>query len=323
LNVSYCINSGEFFLSNQIIMKRKIHIQSIVLLTIFFFGLLSCTNYEKRKVDVDFSDTITLKSSNSGDSLSPVYIAIASMTSPRETFNYYHDLIDFISKKVGHPIYFKQKKTYEEVNQLLETGEVDFAFICSGAYIEEARHKHVRLLVAPVINEQTYYQAYIITQKDSPVNSFNELEGHSFAYTDPLSNTGYLYPRKHLYNIGTNENLFFSKTIFTNGHDISIQMVNRGIIDASSVHGLIFDYISSVYPERVENIKIIEKSELFGMPPVVTPLSLKDKCFKTYQDIFLSIHEDSVGMEILNKLKIEKFVMVKDSIYDNVRRLKI
>ncbi|RLD53925.1 MAG: phosphate/phosphite/phosphonate ABC transporter substrate-binding protein [Bacteroidetes bacterium] len=304
-------------------MMQKTRIQSVVLSTFLFFGLLSCTNYEKRKVNVDFSDTIIQKPNSIGDSLSPIYIAIASMTSPRETFNYYHDLIDFISKKVGRPIYFKQKKTYKEVNELLETGEVDFAFICSGAYIEEAKHKHVKLLVAPVINEQTYYQAYIIAQKNSAINSFNELEGHSFAYTDPLSNTGYLYPRKHLFNLVTNENIFFSKTIFTNGHDISIQMVNRGIIDASSVHGLIFDYIASVYPERVENIKIIEKSELFGMPPVVTPIDLDNKYFKRYRDIFLSIHEDSVGMEILNKLKIEKFVLVKDSIYDNVRRLKI
>jgi len=304
-------------------MKLMKSFQFLALSTFLISGLMSCTNYEQQKVEVDFSDTISAKSNIVGDSLSPVYIAIASMTSPRETFNYYHDLINYISKKVGHPIYFKQKKTYEEVNELLETGEVDFAFICSGAYIEEARHKHVRLLVAPVINEQTYYQAYIITQKNSNVNSFEELEGHSFAYTDPLSNTGYLYPRKHLYNLGTNENIFFSKTIFTNGHDISIQMVNRGIIDASSVHGLIFDYISSVYPERVDNIKIIEKSALFGMPPVVTPLTLKDKCFKRYKDIFLSIHEDSAGMEILSKLKIEKFVTVNDTIYDNVRKLKI
>lgn len=302
---------------------QKIHIQTIVFSTFIFFCLLSCTNFDKRKVNVDFSDTISLKPNTSSDSLSPVYIAIASMTSPRETFNYYHDLIDFISKKVGHPIYFKQKKTYEEVNELLETGEVDFAFICSGAYIEEAKNKHVRLMVAPVINGQTYYQAYIIAQKNSAINSFNELEGHSFAYTDPLSNTGYLYPRKHLYNLGTNENIFFTKTIFTNGHDISIQMVNRGIIDASSVHGLIFEYIASVYPERVENIKIIEKSKLFGMPPVVTPIGLSNKHFKDYQDIFLNIHEDSVGMEILNKLKIEKFVLINDTIYDNVRRLKI
>ena len=205
------------------------------------------------------------------------------MTSPKVTFNYYHELIQYISGKVGHPIYFKQKKTYEEVNELLENGEVDFAFICSGAYIEEADNKYIKLLVAPEINHQTYYQAYIITNKELAIDSFEELEGHSFAYTDPMSNTGCLYPTKQLKILSSDKDLFFSKTIYTYGHDISIQMVNRGIIDAASVHSLIFNYISDIYPDRVKNIKIIKKSELFGMPPIVTPAGLSEKYFNKFR----------------------------------------
>lgn len=295
-----------------------------IALSIFLFsGLMSCTNYEQQKVEVDFSDTISVKSNTSSDSLSPVYIAIASMTSPRETVNYYHDLIDYISKQIGRPIYFKQKKTYEEVNEMLSAGEVDFAFICSGAYIEEKRKGNIRILAAPLINHQTYYQAYIITQKNSGINSFKDLDGHSFAFTDPISNTGCLYPRKQLNLLSTNENQFFSKTIFTYGHDISIQMVNQGIVDAASVHSLIYNYIANTHPELVANTRIIKESELFGMPPVVSPSNLKESCFNKYRDVFLHIHEDSVGVGILRKLKIEKFVTVNDSIYDNVRHLKL
>lgn len=285
--------------------------------------LISCNNFKNRNTIVDFSDSISVEQLENTDSLSPVYIAIASMTSPRETFNYYDELINFISVKIGRPIYFKQKKTYEEVNELLEKGEVDFAFICSGAYVEELKKSHISLLVAPIINNQTYYQAYIITGKNSGIDTFEELKDRSFAYTDPLSNTGYMYPRKLLDILGTSEDQFFSKTIYTYGHDISIQMVNRGIIDAASVHGLIFDYIANVYPERIENIKIINKSELFGMPPVVTPFGLDKKSFKIYQNIFLNLHQDSIGASILAKLKIEKFVTVHDSIYNNIRKLKI
>ena len=282
-----------------------------------------CTNYKKEKITMDFSDTIPQNQNNGSDTISPIYIAIASMTSPRETVSYYHDLIDYISKQIGRPIYFKQKKTYEEVNEMLSAGEVDFAFICSGAYIEEERKGNIRILAAPVINHQTYYQAYIITQKDSDIDSFKDLKDHSFAYTDPLSNTGCLYPRKDLNLLATNENQFFSKIIFTYGHDISIQMVNQEIVDAASVHSLIYNYIAETHPERVANIQIIEESELFGMPPVVSPTNLKENCFNKYRDVFLHIHEDSAGLSILNKLKIEKFVTVNDSIYDNVRHLKL
>jgi len=304
-------------------MTQKTHIIFFIFSIVYFFCFISCNAYKKKQVEVDFSDKTVETTALASDTISPVYIAIASMTSPRETFNYYHELIDFISKKIGFPIYLKQKRTYKQVNEMLANSEVDFAFICSGAYVNEVNGQNIKLLVAPVINQQTYYQAYIITKKDLPVNTFKDLEGHSFAYTDPLSNTGYLYPRRNLFNMATNDDVFFSKTIFTYGHDISIQMVNRGNIDASSVHGLIYDYTASFHPERVENIKIIEKSALFGMPPIVTPIGLEDEMFQRYQDVFLNIHEDSLGAIILDKLKIERFVKVKDSIYDNVRSLKM
>ncbi len=302
-------------------MIKKQLFQFVVIILFLMVGLSSCTNFVKKQVEIDFSDSTGRVLNAKSDSVTPIYVAIASMTSPRETFNYYHDLIDFISGKVGRPIYIKEKKTYEEVNEMLSEGEVSFAFICSGAYIDAKSNHGVKLLVAPVINHQTYYQAYIITQKNSGVNQFKDLKGHSFAFTDPISNTGFMYPEKQVRKLGYKPNQFFSKTIFTYGHDISIQMVNKGIIDAASVHSLIYQYIARKYPERIDNIKIIKKSELFGMPPVVTPSKLNSRCYTNLRNIFLNINQDSTGRVILDKLGIEKFVMVNDSIYNNVRKL--
>ena len=282
----------------------------------------SCTNSSNKKVVVDFTDTSTIDHDTDNNRSKAVYIAIASMTSPKETYIYYSDLIKYISYKVGRPIYIKQKKTYKEVNFLLENSEVDFAFICSGAFVDEYEKGKIKLLVAPEIEHKTSYHAYIITQKESEINKFEDFEDKSFAFTDPLSNTGRLYPFKKIALIHKTEEDFFLKTIYTYGHDISIQMVNRGVIDGASIHGLIFEYLSLYYPERVKNIKVIEKSEKFGMPPVVTPVSLKKECFEKYQNIFLILHEDSIGKEILDKLNINKFVIVDDSIYNSVFELK-
>ncbi len=89
-----------------------------LLLVLTFF--ISCTNTKNDKVIVDFSDTAIKEHSLNDDGSKAVYIAIASMTSPKETYIYYSELINYISDKVGYPIYIKQKKTYDEVNQLLD-----------------------------------------------------------------------------------------------------------------------------------------------------------------------------------------------------------
>ncbi|MBT7144427.1 MAG: phosphate/phosphite/phosphonate ABC transporter substrate-binding protein [Bacteroidetes bacterium] len=289
-------------------------------IVLMIFGI-SCTNSNKKNT-VDFSEVNATESDTTVIGSKSVYIAIASMTSPKETHIYYSDLMKYISKKVGFPIYIKQKKTYEEVNSLLENSEVDFAFICSGAYVEEYKKSEIRLLVAPEIENKTFYNAYIIAHKDSKIEKFKDFEGKSFAFTDPLSNTGRLYPKKKLFELKKKEESFFQKTIFTYGHDISIQMVNRGIIDGASVHGLIFDYLSSHNPDRVKNIMIIEKSEEFGMPPIVSPKSITNSCFDRYQQVFLDMHKDSIGNAILEKLNINRYVTVDDSIYNSVFQLK-
>ncbi|MFK5856271.1 MAG: phosphate/phosphite/phosphonate ABC transporter substrate-binding protein [Bacteroidota bacterium] len=292
---------------------------AILILLVF---CISCTNTKNEKIDVDFADTAIKGRTINDDGTKAVYIAIASMTSPKETYIYYSELINYISQKVGYPIYIKQKKTYEEVNELLENSEVDFAFICSGAFVGEYRKGNIKLLVAPEIDSTNHYHAYIIAQKDSEIEKFADLKNKSFAFTDPLSNTGRFYPLKQLIKLNEDEEDFFEKTVYTYGHDISIQMVNRGIIDGASVHGLIFEYLALYHPERVENIKIVEKSEEFGIPPVVMPATLSQKRREKYRDIFLDIHNDSVGKQILDKLLIDKFVIVDDNIYNSVFQLK-
>jgi len=295
---------------------------SIIIITVGLF--VSCTNINinKEETSVDFNDTVSVELQYNDGEGEAVYIAIASMISPKETYIYYHDLVDYISKKIDRPIYIRQKETYEEVNQMLDNSEVDFAFICSGAYAEEYPKKKIKLLVAPIVNNKATYQAYIITQKDSKIRRFSDFKNKSFAFTDPLSTTGRLYPLSKLDKLHETEQDFFLKTVYTYGHDISIQMVNRGIIDGASVHSLIYKYIALHHPERVENTKIIVSSGGFGIPPVVVPSKLDKKCFNKIRNVFLDMSNDSLGKTILTNLNIDRFEVVGDTLYKSVFELK-
>ncbi|RLD65150.1 MAG: phosphate/phosphite/phosphonate ABC transporter substrate-binding protein [Bacteroidetes bacterium] len=293
----------------------------------FFLALIStifvsCSNIDNGEIIVDFSDTMSSDMQDVDNGEKAVYVAIASMTSPKETYTYYHDLVDYISKKIDRPIYIRQKETYVEVNEMLEKSEVDFAFICSGAYAEESLNGKTKLMVVPVVNERTTYQAYIITHKDSKINKFSDFKNKSFAFTDPLSTTGRLYPLSKLNRLGETESDFFLKTVYTYGHDISIQMVNRGVIDGASVHSLIYEYTAMHYPERLENTKVIVSSGGFGMPPVVTPSSLDNDSFDEIRDVFINMNNDSIGRVIIDHLNIDRFDIVGDTLYKSVIKLK-
>ncbi|VAW24740.1 ABC transporter, substrate-binding protein (cluster 12, methionine/phosphonates) [hydrothermal vent metagenome] len=294
---------------------------------VMFLGIILCScgnnlNRSNETTIVDFTTIDTLKVKNEyNDTVQELNVAVSAIITPQRTFKYYQELFQFISSKINYKIIFKQRKTYKEVNNLLRTGDVDIAFVCSGAYVDEKAVSNIEILVVPVCNGKPYYQAYIIANKNSQINSFIDLKGKSFAFTDPLSNTGKLYAEKRVAELGVDSKTFFLSTIYTHAHDISMQLVSKNLVAGATVDGLIFDYNAIFHPESVKNLKIVEKSEYFGIPPVVVPQGLDKNLKKQVRNILLTMHKDSVGKRILDKLLIDKFIEGHDSDYDKIREI--
>jgi phosphonate transport system substrate-binding protein len=290
-------------------------------LIISFLILVSCNTREDNIALIDFSDqTVGQNLSSATDTVPILRVAIAAVISPKESFVYYRELFDFMSDRLNMKIEFKQRMTYEDVNNLLDMNLVDIAFICTGAYIDGS--DGFDLLVTPVTNNKPYYHAYVIANKNSGIRTFEDIRNHSFAFTDPLSFTGKTYAIKRVRDHGSEPDAFFSSLIYTMSHDVSIQMVSRNLVDAASVNGLIFDYLSINQPDMLMNINIIEKSEVFGMPPIVSSLLLPLETRDRLRELFTHMHEDATGRAILGKLQIERFIIADDTLYSSARIMR-
>lgn len=158
----------------------------------------------------------------------PLRVVIAAMISPQRTAQSYSRLMQLVGEKVGRPVEITQRKTYAEANSLVENREVDFAFICSGAYVEGHDKFGMEILAVPVAHGQKVYYSYILAQKDSAVANFDELRGKRFAFTDPHSNTGALVPRYMLAQRHETPESFFADSFFTYSHDNSFIRWPRG-----------------------------------------------------------------------------------------------
>lgn len=291
---------------------------------LFLISLLllfsSCFSGDKMEI-VDFKSPSPATASISFHEDEAIHVGIASIISPKETYSYYNDLLAFISQKLEMPIHYLQKETYQEINDLLKLGAVDFAFVGSGAYVEAKKNNIARLLVAPVTNHKSKYKAYIIVHKSSGIRTFSDLKGKNFAYTDPHSNTGFNFIVAKIKDMGYDKNKYFSKTIFTYGNDLSCELVNKGVMDGASVSSDVYAYLRQNTPEKLKNLKIIEESEYFPTPPVVVPINIDEKKYKLYKNIFLNLHKDHVGKEILQKVNIDYFIDVSDSEYAGVKKI--
>lgn len=242
-------------------------------------------------------------------------IGVGAILSPQGTALSYQPLIDYLGRKMGKPAILVQRKTYQELNDLLARNVVDLGFICTGAYVEGARKEAMSLLVVPRINGKTTYRAFVIVPAASPVRKFGDLRGKVFAFTDPLSNTGYLYPLSLLQGMGQQPETFFGRTIFTYSHDRSMAAVMEGLADGASVDSLVYEFAVKRNPEIARQTRVIWESPDFGIPPVVVPRTISPEKKALLKELLLGLHRDAEGEKVLAELGVERFVEPAPGLY--------
>ncbi len=285
--------------------------------------LISACSDERGKPVVDFSDTVPVDrpgaEAGEHDSLR---VAVGAMVSPKETLSYYQQLLDLMGEALRRRVELVQRKTYREINDLLGKGEIDLAFICSGPYAAVQNNSTFELIATPEIGGSHFYQAYLIVNEKSSFAKFEDLKGHTFAFTDPDSNTGRLVPAYWLAKIGECPDTFFREVIFTYSHDNSIVAVAKGMVDGASVDGLVWDYFHKHNPDLTSSTRIIKRSDPYGIPPLVASKRLPEATMSTVRDILLCLHNHDEGKKILGQLMIDRFVEPQDNWYDSIRQMQ-
>jgi phosphonate transport system substrate-binding protein len=273
-------------------------------------------------VVVDFNKTITVdRPASSEPESNQLKVAVAAIISPKETFAYYRQLLDYIGQKLGREIQFIQRKTYGEINELLARGEIDLAFICSGPYVAGKEKHGFELLATPEVQNSHFYHSYLIVNKSSRFQKLTDLRGHVFAFTDPDSNTGKLVPTYWLSQINEKPEIFFNKTIYTYSHDNAILAVSKGLVDGAAVDGLIWEYYHQKNPAFTAGTRIIRKSEPYGIPPLVASKSLSNDLKGDIRQALFDMHQDPSGKKIISELMIDRFVSPRDEWYDSIRNI--
>lgn len=299
----------------------KVFLFSLLAGSLLTVNLTGCSEREKvRDISLQERDILDIKQELTKEM--PLHIAVGSMITPEEGFAYYKQLLDYIGEKINKPVDFIDKDSYAEVNKLLGTGDIDMAFVCGRPYVDGRENSELELLVAPQVKGQTVYYSYIIVPVDSPAKRLDDLKGKTFAFADPMSNSGKLAPTYMLALRNQTPDSFFSKYIYTSAHDKTIKVVAQKIVDGGAVDSLIWDYENAVNPKHTSQTRIIDRSGPHGIPPVVVRVGMDPQMKEKLKQVLLDVHKDEKGRQILAGMKIDKFVVVDDKQYDSIRQMK-
>jgi len=227
----------------------------------------------------------------------------------------------YLEEKMGRKVELVMRKSYREVMDLLDSGGIDFAWICGFPYIQNREPESLQLLTVPIYRGEPLYYSYIIVSQNSSYKRFGDLKGKIFAFSDPDSNSGFLYPLSLMVEKEVRPETFFRQTFFTFNHAETVQAVSEQFADGGAVDSYIWEYLAAFRPDITEKTRIIKKSPSFGFPPIVASLVVKPDTIRLMKNTLENMDQDSIGKSLLAQLKLDGFGHYPDSLFNGIRSM--
>jgi phosphonate transport system substrate-binding protein len=245
--------------------------------------------------------------------------SVAAVESPRDTYSDYSRLFLRMGQMLGVPVEFVQRRTYREVNDLLASGALDAALVCTGGYLDLRQRSPgaVEVLAVPVVDGVQTYRSLVVVAAASPFRDVADLAGKRFAYTDELSFSGRAWARRLIADRGLDPDRFFGSTIYTRSHDRSVAAVVQGLVDGAAVHSVVFARLVAGDPALARQVRVIHRSPLFGAMPVVASPRLPAPTRARLRQILLELADDPEGRKALRAIGIDGFAVAQPGLYDS------
>lgn len=280
-----------------------------------------CANQQGTYIDFEQAQPAAAVQQTNDEDQRPIRIAIATVISPNETIEYYRNIAQYIAKQIGRPVVLVQRKTYEDVNMLMSNGEADIAFMSTGAFCAYRGLTEIELLAMVEYDNSTFYDMQIIVHKDSSISSLEELQGRSFAFTDPLSYSGHMAVMQLLKDKNTRPEKYFGRCIYTYSHDKSIGAVANKAVEGASIDSMIFTYGIANNKELLDKVRVIKTVGPNPTGPVVIREKINSEQKEQLRQVFLHMHNDVQMLPSLHGLLIDCFVVPDVKYYQPLQKI--
>ena len=233
----------------------------------------------------------------------------------------FEPLMEYLSGAIGQKVVLYIAKNYGDLRTQMEAGSVDIGSFSPFAYVDAAGGGKIRIIAQSILDHSATYRGLIIARKDGGLKNVNDLEGKRFAFVDPKSASGYVYPRAMLIEKGVTPERYFKETIFAGGHDKVIAAVLGGTVDA----GAIYDGALGVAKQKgvpVENLVTLVSTEPIPHDAIAVRVGLDEALAKKIQTALVDLDKSEAGRKAIanSKKKLTGHVIAEDSLFDVVRR---
>lgn len=227
---------------------------------------------------------------------------------------------EHLQAKLNRPVEIKIAIDGKQLATWLDEGEVDMAALSSAAYVAAKEDHALRLLAKAVAPDgSSSYVGYILTRRDTGIQSIADLRGRVFCYVQLGSTSGYVFPRALLRKQGIYDTDFRS-IVFGGDHPQTLRLLENGSCDAASVFARAW-HDAGKHGMSPETFLPIETTDPMPLDAYCVSGNMDKKQADELQETLLGLTPDS---DLSKKLRDENarfigFVPAADADYDTVR----
>jgi len=227
------------------------------------------------------------------------------------------DFIKFLEKETG--LFFKTgiPTSYIAVVEAFGSQRADIGVMNSFGYLMANEKYGAEAKLRVIRYGHDYYQGMIVANADSGINTVADLKDKRFAFVDPSSTSGYMFPLKVVKDAGVE----LSNTTYAMKHDNVITMVYQKQVDAGAAYysapgedGSIRDArqrVQTQFPDVAEKVKIVSITEKIPNDPFVFRKDLSSDITSK----FIEALKKYIGTE--NGKKVFKNIYSVDGVIDS------
>ena len=227
-------------------------------------------------------------------------------------------VMDQLAAKTGLKIKPFVANDYNGVIEAMRSGKIDVAYFGPFSYVLASQLANAEAFAIPVARKsgKSSYNSIIISKKDKGLGTVPQLQGKTFAFVDPSSASGHLFPKAGLKGEGIDTDKYFSRVIFSGSHDASIMAVANGKVDAAAVADPIFQTAVAKGHVKAEDFQVIWRSQDIPESPMAWRRNLDEATKKKVAAALAEIK----GLPWGDRGELNGFAPTNDQAYDVVRQ---
>lgn len=217
-------------------------------------------------------------------------------------------MADYLAEALGVDVELRYASDYAGILQAMDVGEVHIASFGGGPYATawDMLDGDLEPLAMTTGTDGTKgYYSVVIAPADSEMESIDDIEGKSIAFSDPNSTSGYLVPSFYLRREGKLED-FVGSVNFSGGHENSILAMLRGDYDVAATGMATYEISrwgrmaeAGTIPENA--VKVLWKSPIIMNPAFSTRKSFPDEMKADIRAALLAFPEaDPEGFAVVS-----------------------